>query len=175
MTCSSCLRVIFSRLLLTRTKYGQVMKSTTLRLPDAFAGSLRRSRREAVFANCSQRRQVAKSRTASQFWELGSSPGLPSIVTGQKTGIPTLLPVVGKPEVRAEQRVVQEVEVPLALQMRAPYPDAGFAASLAGEVEGMETSKRARRRSWIRPKTDLSHRLLYSGGQGVTLSGIRRA
>ncbi len=50
------------------------------------------ARREAVSVNCSQRRQFAKiQKLASQFWELGSFPGLPSIVTG-------------KPEVTPEDR-----------------------------------------------------------------------
>jgi hypothetical protein len=40
-------------------------------------------------------------------------------------------------------------------------------ASLAGEVEGMETSKRARRRKSDTAKADLKPPLAVSGGQGV--------
>jgi hypothetical protein len=40
-------------------------------------------------------------------------------------------------------------------------------ASLAGEVEGMETSKRARRRKSDTAKADLKPPLAVPGGQGV--------
>ena len=43
----------------------------------------------------------------------------------------------------------------------------GLKASLAGEVEGMETSKRARRRKSDTAKADLKPPLAVSGGQGV--------
>ena len=47
------------------------------------------------------------------------------------------------------------------------YPKAGFVASLAGEVEGMEKPKRARRRKLDTPKANLKPPFADSGGQGV--------
>jgi len=47
------------------------------------------------------------------------------------------------------------------------YPKAGLKASLAGEVKGMEKSKRARRRKSDTAKTDLKPSPAVSGGQGV--------
>jgi hypothetical protein len=47
------------------------------------------------------------------------------------------------------------------------YPKAGLIASLAGEVEGMEKPKRARRRKLDTAKVNLKPPLADSGGQGV--------
>ena len=47
------------------------------------------------------------------------------------------------------------------------YPKAGLGVSLAGEVEGMEKPKRARRRKLDTAKVDLKPSLADSGGQGV--------
>src|ERR1035441_2806414 len=62
----------------------------------------------------------------------------------------------------------RRVEVPLALRGGAPYPRSGV-HSLAGrrKAEGMETSKRARRRKPDTAKADLKPPLAVSGGQGV--------
>ena len=53
------------------------------------------------------------------------------------------------------------------LRSGAPYPKAGLIASLAGEVEGMEKPKRARKRKLDTAKADLEPPLAGSGGQGV--------
>ena len=67
----------------------------------------------------------------------------------------------------AEQRVDQEGSSPSGARMRSAVSKSGVQASLAGEVEGMETSKRARRRKSDTAKEDLKPPLAVSGGQGV--------
>jgi hypothetical protein len=51
--------------------------------------------------------------------------------------------------------------------MRGVISKSGVEASLAGEVEGMEKPKRARRRKLETAKADLKPLLAVSGGQGV--------
>ena len=51
--------------------------------------------------------------------------------------------------------------------MRSAVSKSGVNASLAGEVEGMEKPKRARRRKPDTAKADLKPPLAVSGGQGV--------
>jgi len=64
--------------------------------------------------------------------------------------------LVGKAEVRAEQRVVQEGSSPSGAQMRgAISKKRGSQPRWPEEVEGMERSKRARRRKLDTAKTDL--------------------
>jgi len=64
--------------------------------------------------------------------------------------------IVGKQEVRAEQRVVQEGWSPSGAQMRGAISKMrGSQPRWPGKVEGMETSKRARRRKLDTAKTDL--------------------
>jgi len=64
--------------------------------------------------------------------------------------------MVGKQEVRAEQRVVQEGSSPSGAQMRgAISKKRGSQPRWPEKVEGMERSKRARRRKLDTAKTDL--------------------
>jgi hypothetical protein len=64
--------------------------------------------------------------------------------------------IVGKQEVRAEQRVVQEGSSPSGAQMRGAISKKRCSQPRWPEkVEGMETSKRARRRKLDTAKTDL--------------------
>src|SRR6266700_5350588 len=64
--------------------------------------------------------------------------------------------MVGKQEVRAEQRVVQEGSSPSGARMRgAISKKRGSQPRWPEKVEGMETSKRARRRKLDTAKTDL--------------------
>jgi hypothetical protein len=69
----------------------------------------------------------------------------------------------------AGQRVVQEGSSPSGARMRSVISERGGNVSRAGErKEGMETSKRARRRKPETAKADLQPPpLQYLGGQGV--------
>ena len=79
--------------------------------------------------------------------------GTAGLLAGSKAGISW---IVGKPEVRAEQRVVQEGSSPSGAQMRgAISKKRGSQPRWPEKVEGMETSKRARRRKLVTAKTDL--------------------
>ena len=82
--------------------------------------------------------------------------------------------------VGAEQRVAQEGSSPSGAQMRSAISKSGDKTSLAGESEGMQTSKRARRRKLDTAKTDLKPPLAVLRRAGCPSSrrsqdGIRRA
>ena len=71
------------------------------------------------------------------------------------------------PVVRAEQCVDQEGSSPSGARMRGAISKSGDKTPLAEETEGMDTSKRARRRKPDTAKAELEHCSLCSGGQGV--------
>src|SRR6266853_1627740 len=85
--------------------------------------------------------------------------------------------VVPTATVRAEQRVVQEGSSPSGAQMRgAISKKRGSQPRWPEEVEGMETSKRARRRKLDTAKTDLKPPLAVLRRAGCpSRGGIRRA
>src|SRR6266567_3789443 len=102
----------------------------------------------------------------------------PARFAGVNCRCPTSFPdCVGKQEVRAEQRVVQEGSSPSGARMRgAISKKRGSQPRWPEKVEGMETSKRARRRKLDTAKTDLKPPLAVLRRAGCpSRDGIRRA
>ena len=84
--------------------------------------------------------------------------------------------IVGKQEVRAEQRVVQEGSSPSGAQMRgAISKKRGSQPRWPEKVEGMERSKRARRRKLDTAKTDLKPPLVVLRRAGCLVSRRRES